>query len=228
MADENDNGKTEGETAGGAAQQADSTLGSVSGTTQSSGGDSAAQPQTATAGDQTAQQGQNAPQIALLAQFVKDLSFENPNAPQIYQKLAEAQQQQKGPTPSIQVSVNGRQVAQEAFECELKINVMMKLEETTIFAVELIYAGLFGIRNLDQRLLEPFLLVQAPHLLFPFARRILADAVRDGGFAPLLLDPIDFNALYQQELQRRAQQAQGEQGQTPGTIDLDVPPQGNA
>ncbi|RMF72883.1 MAG: protein-export chaperone SecB [Alphaproteobacteria bacterium] len=228
MADENENRKSGADGDGPATPGEENALGSVSGTTQSSGGDSAAQPQTAAAGGEAAQQGQNAPQIALLAQFVKDLSFENPNAPQIYQMLAEAQQQQKGPTPSIQVSVNGRQVAQEAFECELKFNVMMKLDETTIFAVELIYAGLFGIRNLDQRLLEPFLLVQAPHLLFPFARRILADAVRDGGFAPLLLDPIDFNALYQQELQRRAQQSQGEQGQTPGAIDLDIPPQGNA
>ncbi|GIX16101.1 MAG: hypothetical protein KatS3mg119_0287 [Rhodothalassiaceae bacterium] len=225
MAD--DTKKTENGEPGAAAAGEETAVGSTAGTTEASGGDSAAAPQTATAGDAARQTGTQ-PQIALLAQFVKDLSFENPNAPQIYQQLAEAQQQQKAPTPNIQVSVNARQVAQEAFECELKFNVLMKIEETTIFAVELVYAGLFGIRGLDQRLLEPFLLVQAPHLLFPFARRILADAVRDGGFAPLMLDPIDFNALYQQELQRRARQ-QGQGGEQPaGAIDLDLPPQGNA
>ncbi len=175
----------------------------------------------AAAGGDTAAGEAAQPQAAMLAQYVKDLSFENPNAPAILQTVAQAQ---TPPKMDVNVGINARRTGEETYECELKLTVTSKIDETTVFAVEVVYAGLFGIRNLPDNVLEPFLLVQAPHLLFPFARRVIADAVRDGGFAPLLLEPIDFAALYQQQ---RARQQAGE-GTDAGTIDFGAPPAGNA
>ncbi len=176
--------------------------------------------------DQTQQQGQDAaPQAAILAQYVKDLSFENPKAAQTLQRLS-----QPDARPQIEVNINvgGARVAEEAYEVELKITATSRLGDETAFAVELVYAGLFGARNLPDNILEPFLLVQAPTVLFPFARRIIADTVRDGGFAPLMLEPIDFGALYQQQ-RLQAQQQQQQQGAGTsataeiGTLDLGEP-----
>ncbi|RMF15695.1 MAG: protein-export chaperone SecB [Alphaproteobacteria bacterium] len=198
--------------------------------TGATGADSASEPKAGAAPEQSgaaaaagdaAAQGQAQPQAAMLAQYVKDLSFENPNAPAILQTVAQAQ---TPPKMDVNVGINARRTGEETYECELKLTVTSKIDETTVFAVEVVYAGLFGIRNLPDEVLEPFLLVQAPHLLFPFARRVIADAVRDGGFAPLLLEPIDFAALYQQQ---RAQQQAGTPGGT-GAIDLGEPPAGNA
>ncbi|MDX1581357.1 MAG: protein-export chaperone SecB, partial [Alphaproteobacteria bacterium] len=105
--------------------------------------------------------------------------------------------QQKKPEININVQVNARNAAEEGFEVSLVINVEAKIEDKSAFIVELDYAALFGVRNLPKDQLEPLLLVQCPQLMFPFARRILADVSRDGGYMPLLIDPIDFGALYQ-------------------------------
>ncbi|GER01606.1 hypothetical protein JCM17845_22290 [Iodidimonas gelatinilytica] len=172
---------------------------------------------------QTAQAG---PAAAVLAQYVKDLSFENPNAAKVFQALSNPE----GPKPAIEVNVNvgARRMGEEAYEVDLKVTATSKVGEDTAFAVELLYAGLFGARNLPENMIEPFLLVQAPHILFPFARRIVADTVRDGGFSPLMLDPIDFAALYQQQRAAAAQQQPQQSGATSlGEIDLGEP-QGNA
>lgn len=135
-----------------------------------------------------------APQVSILAQYVKDLSFENPNAPQSLQNAA-------GNAPRIEVNVNVgvRRVAEEAFEVDLRVEATARQEALKAFQVELLYSGVFGLKNVPEEALEPFLLVEAPRMLFPFARRIVADATRDGGFPPLLLDPIDFAALYMQQ-----------------------------
>lgn len=164
----------------------------------------------------------SAPQAAVLAQYVKDLSFENPKAAQTLQQLAQGQAR---PQMQININVGASRVGNEAYEVELKIEATSKIGEETAFAIELVYAGLFGARNLPEGTLEPFLLVQSPTVLFPFARRIIADTVRDGGFAPLMLDPIDFNQLYLQ--QRQQAQAQAGTSGAPGMIDLGEP-QGNA
>jgi preprotein translocase subunit SecB len=103
------------------------------------------------------------------------------------------------------------------YEVELKMDIKAHGEKGVSFAVELVYCGLFGIRNVTDEQAHPFLYAEAPRLIFPFARRILADAVRDCGYAPLMLDPIDFNALY---LQQRAQAAT--------EAVLQDPPAGNA
>jgi preprotein translocase subunit SecB len=96
-------------------------------------------------------------------------------------------------------------------EVDLKIEVTARAEGNTAFAVELLYAGLFALRNVPEEQLQPFLLAEAPRLLFPFARRVIADAIRDGGFPPLVLDPIDFGALYMQRAAQMQAEASGGQ-----------------
>ena len=146
-----------------------------------------------------------APQAGILAQYVKDLSFENPNAPS-------SLQMQGQPKIEINVNVNARSGGQDMFEVALKIDASARNPEGQLaFQVELLYAGLFRIAGAPPEALEPFLIVEAPRILFPFARRIVADSVRDCGFTPLMLDPIDFNGLYFQQLQQRyAEQEAGE------------------
>ena len=141
-----------------------------------------------------------APAIGLISQYVKDLSFENPNAPAVYQW-------QGAPQVDIQFNIAAEGVGENLFEVTLKIDVTSKADEGTAFVIELKYAGLFGVRNVPEDQLQPFFLAEAPRILFPFARRVLADAVRDGGFPPLLLDPIDFGALYLQQAQALEQTA---------------------
>ena len=137
------------------------------------------------------------PQVSILVQYAKDLSFENPNAPMSLQAGGQ-------PKIEVNVAVNAKRAGEGVFEAELKITAKATSEdETTAFMVELVYAGVFGLANVPDEALEPFLIIEAPRILFPFARRIIADATRDGGFPPLMLDPIDFGSLYM------AQQANG-------------------
>lgn len=144
----------------------------------------------------------NQPQIGLISQYVKDLSFENPNAPAVYQWTSQ-------PQIDVQFNIGANKLGDDVHEVALKIELSAKADDRTAFQVELVFAGLFGARNLTDDQLQPFLLAEAPRLLFPFARRVVADAVRDGGFPPLMLDPIDFGALYMQQ----AAQAEAEGGQ---------------
>lgn len=141
------------------------------------------------------------PQVGLISQYVKDMSFENPNAPAVYQWQGQ-------PQIDVQFNIGAQQVGEDVHEVLLKIDVKAKANEGVAFQVELAYAGLFGIRNVSDEQMQPFILAEAPRLLFPFARRVLADAVRDGGFPPLLLEPIDFGALYMQQAQAVAQAQQ--------------------
>lgn len=134
------------------------------------------------------------PQVGILAQYVKDLSFENPNAPRAFQTQGQ-------PQIEINVNVQARRAGEDMYEVDLKIEANAKAEGQTSFIVDLLYGGLFGLRNVPEEALEPFLIVEAPRILFPFARRIIADATRDGGFPPLLLEPIDFAALYMAQRQ---------------------------
>jgi preprotein translocase subunit SecB len=135
------------------------------------------------------------PAIGLISQYVKDLSFENPNAPAVYQW-------QDAPQIDVQFNIAADSVGDSLFEVSLKIDVTSKADAGTMFVIELKYAGLFGVRNVPEDQLQPFFLAEAPRILFPFARRVVADAVRDGGFAPLLLEPIDFHGLFMQQVQQ--------------------------
>jgi preprotein translocase subunit SecB len=106
----------------------------------------------------------------------------------------------------VQFNIGASQVGEDAHEVILKIDVKAVSADQTAFQVELAYAGLFGMRNVPDDQVQPFLLAEGPRLLFPFARRVLADTVRDGGFPPLLLEPIDFGALYMQQAAATAEE----------------------
>ena len=134
-------------------------------------------------------------QIGILGQYIKDLSFENPTPAQTIQKLATEK-----PTMNINVNLNAQQVGDDVYEVDLKVTATAQSGDETAFVAELLYSGLFAIKNLPEEQLQPFLMVEAPRQIFPFARRILSDVTRDGGFPPLMLEPIDFAGLYHQQL----------------------------
>lgn len=137
---------------------------------------------------------EDAPQLNVLAQYTKDFSFENPNAPR---SLAP---QEQGPNINIQVNVNAKQVAEGEFEVSLALEGSAQSPAVVLFKFELEYAGIFRLRNIPPNDLQPIVMIECPRLLFPFARQIVADAIRNGGFPPLYIDPIDFVALYRQKL----------------------------
>lgn len=144
-----------------------------------------------------AQAPQTVPSLRILGQYLKDLSFENPNAPQA---LAPQQTQ---PDINISVNVNARNLAPTDFEVELHLDAKATVQNKVIFAAELVYAGTFRLENFPQQMMHPAVLIECPRILFPFARQILAEATRNGGFPPLMLDPIDFASMYQQRLQQQ-------------------------
>ena len=161
-------------------------------------------------GEQTAAGADTLPQVGVIAQYVKDLSFENPNAPAVYQWQGQ-------PQMDVQFNIGSAGVGQDLHEVSLKIDITAKSNEGTAFQLELLYGGLFALRNIPAEQLQPFLLAEAPRILFPFARRIIADATVDAGFPPLLLDPIDFAGLYMQRAaQQQAEATGGQAGDVTG------------
>ncbi|MDP2621774.1 MAG: protein-export chaperone SecB [Hyphomicrobiales bacterium] len=141
------------------------------------------------------------PTLNVLAQYVKDLSFENPNAPQ---SLATT-----GTNPNIQINinVNARGLSESNYEVELTLEAKAAAKEKVVFNIELTYAGIFRVENVPAESLQPIMLIECPRILFPFARQIVASASRDGGFPPLMVDPIDFAALYRQRVAQQKGQA---------------------
>ena len=148
------------------------------------------------------------PVAGILSQYVKDLSVENPNAPASFQW-------QSIPNVDVQFNIASQQVNEEVHEVELKIKVTSKVDEGDQYLVELAYCGLIGLRNMPDEHAHAFLFAEAPRILFPFARRVIADATRDLGFQPLMVDPIDFNGIYMQQLQRRAEEEAAAGAQAP-------------
>ena len=140
------------------------------------------------------------PQLNVLAQYTKDLSFENPNAPA---SLAPQAQQ---PAINIQINVSANNLAENEFEVILSVEGKAENAGKVMFSFDLAYAGVFRIVNVPKENLHPLVMIECPRLLFPFAREIIASAVRNGGFPPLLLDPVDFVALYQQRIAQLQQQ----------------------
>jgi preprotein translocase subunit SecB len=134
------------------------------------------------------------PQIGVLAQYVKDLSFENPHAPR---SLAPSPQQ---PAINIQINVDAAQVSETDVEVTLKIEGKAEAQGMLLFNFELVFAGIFRIQNVPADSIQPIVLIECPRLLFPFAREIIATATRNGGFPPLMLEPVDFVALYRQRM----------------------------
>ena len=158
-------------------------------------------PETAPAGngsDASAQQSQTPSMpMVIRGQYIKDLSFENPGAPQSLAGLTEA------PDVQLDVNVNARQLSASDYEVTLALNATARSGQQPLFVAELVYAGVFTFNNLPPEHLQPMLLIEAPRQLFPFARNIIADTTRDGGFPPLMVQPLDFVALYQQRLQQQ-------------------------
>ncbi|HYS48398.1 MAG TPA: protein-export chaperone SecB [Xanthobacteraceae bacterium] len=143
------------------------------------------------------------PQLNVLTQYIKDFSFENPNAPR---SLQTPQQQ---PSINIQINVNVQPMADADYEVVLKLEGKAEVAGSILFGFDLSYAGVFRIQNVAQENLHALVMIECPRLLFPFAREIVASAVRDGGFPPLLIDPIDFVGLYRQKMaERQPQQPQ--------------------
>jgi preprotein translocase subunit SecB len=134
------------------------------------------------------------PQLSVLGQYIKDFSFENPNAPR---SLAPNQTQ---PAIQIQINVGFQQLAETDYEISLKLDGKADSAGTVLFAFDLTFAGVFRVQNVPKESLQPLVMIECPRLLFPFAREIVATAVRNGGFPPLLLDPVDFVSLYQQRM----------------------------
>lgn len=134
------------------------------------------------------------PSLNILGQYLKDLSFENPNAPQ---SLAIQDGQ---PEINISVNVNAKNLAPTDFEVELHIEAKATHQGKDVFAAELLYAGIFRLENIPEDALHPIILVECPRMIFPFARQILADATQKGGFPPLMLDPIDFASMYEKRV----------------------------
>ena len=143
-------------------------------------------------------------QAMTIAQYIKDFSAESPSSPQVFQF-------QTQPALDVQFGIHGNKVGDDVQEVILKIELTAKSDSGTHFIIDLSYAGLFAFRNFPEGAMPPFLLVEAPRLLFPFARQIIAETVQNLGFPPVLLDPIDFAAAYMAQADA-AQQVQGQPG----------------
>ncbi|MBA2466890.1 MAG: protein-export chaperone SecB [Sphingomonas sp.] len=151
------------------------------------------------------------PQVITITQYIKDLSVESPSSPQAFQWQAQ-------PQLEVQFNINVEKIADDVHEVMLKIEVSARSDQGVHFLIDLSYAGLYGLRNIPEEALPPFLLIEAPRLLFPFARQIIADASQNTGFAPLLLDPIDFASAYMAQLEAQQDQAgQGNNGVNGGS-----------
>tara|TARA_R110002020_G_scaffold47752_12_gene136144 strand:- start:6239 stop:6754 length:516 start_codon:yes stop_codon:yes gene_type:complete len=132
--------------------------------------------------------------LNVLAQYIKDLSFENPGAPKSLGP------REKAPNININVNVNANPISETEFDVLLTMNAEAKSGDAVVFNVELVYGGVFRVANFPQEHMLPLLFIECPRILFPFARQIIADATRNGGFPPLLIDPIDFGQMFQQRM----------------------------
>jgi preprotein translocase subunit SecB len=148
----------------------------------------------------------NPQQLVINAQYIKDLSFENPRAPN------SLRQQGTPPSVEINVDVKAQTLGPESYEVVLTINASAKVQDEALFLVELAYGAIITVRNVPQELLTAIVLVETPRLMFPFARNIVAETTRDGGFPPLMINPIDFGEL----LRRNATVGQAAPNPPPG------------
>lgn len=142
---------------------------------------------------------ENTPSFAIKGQYIKDLSFENPHAP----KSLIAMAQETPPRIDLNVDIKVDRIQETIFETSLHLSAKATGAQGALFLTELVYAGIFELVNIPQERLEPILFVDCPFVLYPFARRVIADVTRDGGFPPLMLEPIDFQSLYLQNRNKK-------------------------
>jgi preprotein translocase subunit SecB len=154
--------------------------------------------------EQGSEEAQQGPRVSVLGQYIKDLSFENPNAPKSFQEPGE------NPNLQLNFNVGANKLTDDTYEVTLHFEGEAKSEASSIYQLDLVYAGVFRVANFPQDRLRPFLFVDCPATLFPFVRRLIADLTREGGYPPLLIDPIDFAALYRRNAQKEQQQAETE------------------
>lgn len=145
----------------------------------------------------------DAPSMNLIGQYIRDLSFENPGAPGSIMNNGE------NPTFNVAISVGVKKQADDVFAVELTLTAKATRSEQVLFNVELVYGGVFRVRNMPEAQLTPVLMVECPRLIFPFARQVLASVTQQGGFPPLMMEPVDFSAIYRQNLAKLAQQNAG-------------------
>lgn len=162
-----------------------------------------------TQGGAAAQPG-NQPSMNLVGQYIRDLSFENPGAPNSLLG---------GPTNpafNVSISVGVKKQSEEIYAVELTLNAKANREDTLLFNVELVYGGIFRLKNIPEAQMSGLLMIECPRLIFPFARQVLASVTQQGGFPPLMMEPVDFAAIYRQNLAKLAAQ-QGEAAPAAGT-----------
>jgi preprotein translocase subunit SecB len=141
--------------------------------------------------------GADSARLSVLAQYVKDLSFENPDGPKAFGPAGQ------GPKINVGINVTATRLTPTESEVAIKLEATAKDEQRTLFAAELVYAGMFRFTNIPEAQIEALAMIECARLLFPFARQILAEATRNGGFPPLLIDPVDFAGMYRDRSQRR-------------------------
>lgn len=149
-------------------------------------------------------QGTTSPSLNILAQYIKDFSFENPGAPRSLQA------RDKAPAININVNVNANPLSDTDFDVVLTLNAEAKDGDKVVFVTELVYGGVFRITGFPQEHMLPVLFIECPRLLFPFARQIIADATRNGGFPPLMIDPIDFAQMFAQRVSEEQSRAKNQ------------------
>jgi preprotein translocase subunit SecB len=142
------------------------------------------------------------PNLTILAQYTKDLSFENPGAPRSLQS------RDKSPDININVNVNANPLSDSDFDVVLTLNAEAKEGDRVLFHTELVYGGVFRVTGFPQEHMLPLLFIECPRLLFPFARQIIGDVTRNGGFPPLMIDPIDFAQMFTQRMAEEQARAQ--------------------
>lgn len=140
-------------------------------------------------------------QVKVMGQYIKDMSFENPNIGKLLKEPSD------NPNLQLAINVTAQAVDTDVYESAIDFNAQATNKLGTVYEIDLVYAGLFKVQNIPPQALEPFLLINCPTILFPFLRRIVADISREGGFPPLLLDPFDFAALYMRRQQEQAANA---------------------
>ena len=144
----------------------------------------------------------NPPSMNLIGQNIRDLSFENPGAPG--SMLGSG----TNPAFNVNISVGVKKQSEDTYAVELTLNAKASRDEALLFNVELVYGGVFRIRNIPENQLSAILMIECPRLIFPFARQVLANVTQQGGFPPLMMEPVDFTAIYRQNLQKLAAQQQ--------------------
>ncbi len=162
-----------------------------------------------TQGGATPQAAANPPSMNLIGQYIRDLSFENPGAPG--SMLGSG----TNPAFNVNISVGVKKQNEDTYAVELTLNAKANRDEALLFNVELVYGGVFRIRNIPDNQLSAILMIECPRLIFPFARQVLANVTQQGGFPPLMMEPVDFTAIYRQNLQKLAAQQQAGGGAAP-------------